>query len=624
MPGDRARNSQVEKFFKSDAVASHPVAVVREGIQNTLDAADAGPAHVRLSMGTVAASAAEPFTEGLFAHLDALRSHSNSIPTPDSDVPYLAFEDFNTTGLRGNPRQWEPIDETPNPFFNFFRGEGVSNKSDTQRGRHGVGKMVFSVASRARCIFGLTCTEEEGPLLMGTATLPLHRINGRSYHPDGWFGLQDVVGGGGQLTVPVTEREYLNSFADTFGLKRGTQNGLSIVVPWVDDTFDHQRLVAAVIEGYFWPILQGDLTVSVETTEDTSEITSSTLASELGRLPDETSSRLSPVIALAERALGRELHTVTCSGESERGKPKFTDESLSDQDREQLLEQLDSGETVQIRVPLTVRPKSRQAAEALSTFFDIFLCQDTSNDDGQILFIREGLIISQTRPRRCPGYRGLVIADDAPIAKFLGDAENPAHTEWQKDNVKDLYTYAPGTLDFIVQSVPNLLRLLASKKQEANTSIFIDLFSVPSREKDEPKSKSRKPKPKGPGESAAPDIDVPRRPRRLSLEHRPNGFVITRGAPESDRPHQIDVRIAYESRKGNPFKKYSPSDFDLARPQIQIVPSGCRIVHRQGNRMRIEVDEDDFQVAVTGFDPNRDIRVDARPMKAEVDDAATV
>jgi len=38
-PGDRARESQVEKFFNSDAVANRANAIVREGIQNSLDAA---------------------------------------------------------------------------------------------------------------------------------------------------------------------------------------------------------------------------------------------------------------------------------------------------------------------------------------------------------------------------------------------------------------------------------------------------------------------------------------------------------------------------------------------------------------------------------------------------------
>lgn len=61
----------------------------------------------------------------------------------------MAFEDFNTTGLEGDPEQWEPLENVQNPFFNFFRGEGVTDKSGSARGRHGVGKLVISVlASR--------------------------------------------------------------------------------------------------------------------------------------------------------------------------------------------------------------------------------------------------------------------------------------------------------------------------------------------------------------------------------------------------------------------------------------------------------------------------------------------
>lgn len=53
LPGYRTRESQVGKFFNSDAVESRANALVREGTQNTLDAGldDGSPAKIRIAVG---------------------------------------------------------------------------------------------------------------------------------------------------------------------------------------------------------------------------------------------------------------------------------------------------------------------------------------------------------------------------------------------------------------------------------------------------------------------------------------------------------------------------------------------------------------------------------------------
>jgi hypothetical protein len=136
-PGDRARESQVEKFFNSDAT-DRVKSVVREGIQNSLDAAVVDSAvNVRICIGKASAASVANYVGNLFDHLDAegVRKKLSEIPEPGETVSFLTFEDFNTSGLLGDPYQWAPDADSHNPFFNFFRGEGVSNKAGAQRGR---------------------------------------------------------------------------------------------------------------------------------------------------------------------------------------------------------------------------------------------------------------------------------------------------------------------------------------------------------------------------------------------------------------------------------------------------------------------------------------------------------
>ena len=225
-PGDRVRETQVEKFFNSDVIADRANAIVREGIQNSLDAApDGARVDVRISVGAWDNSKKSgrlgTYTSGFIEHLNADEVHGKLTdpPTSEDQFRYLVFEDFGTSGLLGDPAQWW-IDEqgAPNPFFNYFRAEGISDKIEGKRGRHGVGRLVFMFASRIHSIFGLTRRDDGKRLLMGTSVLPNHRVEQKPYLPDGWFGVPSCEAPG--LTLPTADTAFLAQFINDFGLSR--------------------------------------------------------------------------------------------------------------------------------------------------------------------------------------------------------------------------------------------------------------------------------------------------------------------------------------------------------------------------------------------------------------------
>ena len=71
--------------------------------------------------------------------------------------------------------------------------------------------------------------------------------------------------------------------------------------------------------------------------------------------------------------------------------------------------------------------------------------------------------------------------------------------------------------------------------------------------------------------------------------------------------------MAYEVRSGNPFPKYSPLDFDVSQKPIQIKLEGGKLLLHKENAVQIEVLGGNFSLAVSGFDPNRDLRVKTVP-----------
>ncbi len=71
--------------------------------------------------------------------------------------------------------------------------------------------------------------------------------------------------------------------------------------------------------------------------------------------------------------------------------------------------------------------------------------------------------------------------------------------------------------------------------------------------------------------------------------------------------------MAYEVRTGNPFKKYTPLDFDVSQPPLLIEVSGAELLLNKHNVIQIEVQQGSFKLAITGFDVNRDLRIKTNP-----------
>ena len=186
-PGDTYRNSTADAFFDSDTVSDPGKALVREGIQNSLDANKIHPdkpVFVRVSLiGQDTAPTwadVERYFGTAWPHFTTERSglHPDDIPDQQEKCTALVFEDIDTTGLVGDTEAWrEPEEGESNDFFNFFRAEALTHKSPGDRGSRGVGKATFIQASRVNTLFGLTIRHNDpNPLLMGRSVLRSHRL----------------------------------------------------------------------------------------------------------------------------------------------------------------------------------------------------------------------------------------------------------------------------------------------------------------------------------------------------------------------------------------------------------------------------------------------------------------
>ena len=633
-PTDPIHNPISGEFFSTEAVGNVTEALIREGIQNTLDArkkkADGSrhPASARIFLsgteGALSANRARRWFGTLWPHVMASGNGLRNQPAADESCPFLVFEDFGTIGLTGNPQEHQVVDGVANHFLNFYRAEGHSDKGEQDRGSWGVGKTVFPRASRISSYIGLTVrSDDDKHLLLGRSILKYHRINGKSCKSDGYFGVQRQ---NDNFMLPTDDPGTLAEFCCDFKLKRQNESGLSIAVPWYeingDDGMTVDKVIAAVLRGFFHPILMGHLAVTIATPEEEIALHADNILRQVESIGGSLALELLPVIKLAEwaqtrmpaefRSLVAPLNDRAQSWSADLVPPDLV---------KHIRQSLAARQPVALRVPMSVELRT---SGPQPTFFNVFV-EYSQEDSEKPVFIRDELIISDVKSPRISQVRSLVIVDDGPLATLLRDAETPAHTQWNQgtSKFKDKYKFGPGVINFVRLSVLELLRIINQAEQQPDPTITIDFFSVPAPPDEEDAVLGRRRRPRqtpGTGPTPPPPLP-PARPHRFRIDKLRGGFSIRSGDPDAALPPIIDIRVAYDVRRGNPLRKYHQSDFDLGHSPIRYDTqmSGVAVKSASGNRMLVAVKQAGFNLDVTGFDPDRDLYV-----KAEVKEAADV
>ena len=137
-PCDRMRDSANDAFFTAESLENLSEALVREAIQNSLDAAqrDTGGVRqvtVRIRFVANAPEEARRFLAGHFA--SARQNFERGLGRPSlsplfaEETGYIVLEDFGTRGLTGDVNECRLEPAQQNAFFSFFRAEGQSAKT---------------------------------------------------------------------------------------------------------------------------------------------------------------------------------------------------------------------------------------------------------------------------------------------------------------------------------------------------------------------------------------------------------------------------------------------------------------------------------------------------------------
>lgn len=596
-----------EEFFQRDDLGDGCDVLVREAIQNSLDAGGEGKkVIVNFTFGEADKTKTAKYFNGLFDNLRAAKL----TPPEDNGFKYLVVEDFETSGLEGdvNRHQDPPPDATEkNDFYYFWRNVGRSGKKEGDRGKWGLGKHVFPASSAIQSFLGLTRRQSDpGTYLMGQSVVGVHEIGGESRSGYGYYA-EYIDETDKDFATPVADPVKIAELVADFKLKRKDQPGFSIIIPFLRE-IEKERLVRAVIRNYFYAILSGELEVNVGDSSGEERVAPDTiegLAVKYFKTPGEFAPICEAIVfARWTLTLSDTDHVTLCQPEP-GATPKWDAMSIAEPVLESLRATFERTKQLAVKIPVRV---AKTGQPETSDWFCLYLKEiPDSSLAGKSFFVREGISVLNAGKKYPPGMGtiGLVVIKKGSLGALLNSCENPAHDEWEPTSSKALkkaYDKGRSSVFFVQKSIHEVYTRITGIFKTADKDFLKNFFSIPGTPAAGPQGV--------PPRKESPDFPVPVK-EPFAIGRVSGGFSL-RSESGPPKPRQIIVEVAYDT--GSARLDYNRLDFDMAAPSpgINISYNSSEMnITVEPNRLVIEPLKDKYDLKVTGFDPRRDLIVDA-------------
>lgn len=599
------RDPHEDVFFNKGNKAE---ALVREFIQNALDAKADGEDKVKIKMNLEVMPSEKPkeYLYGLKSHL------KRSIGLPESydyeDQRVLVLEDFGTTGLDGNIHRSEvKEDSEKSNFYDFWWSEGKSEKGGGNIGSWGLGKTTYHMASEINTFWGLTIRRNDRrELLMGKSLLKSHEYSGRLYHYSGKYKVGD--------NEPVEDSDFLKKFKEDLPIRREDEPGFSVIIPFSDKQITFEQLVKYSIKHYFFAILNDGLEIEIAGRDEGPVVIDSNtildhIESTMWADTDWRNRNIKELIEFTQEG----IKTIR-DGSSQVLDPENEIEGYEDfQGKEELESRFNNGEFLSLKIPVEMEEKG---GDTISSHFYLFLRKfpERHDMDPDEFYIRSGIHIAEEYSGKLGSrpVRGMLVVEDEKISRFLSGAEEPAHLEWNAslEDYKENYDNAWNLLRLIRNSLHKVVQSLDKTKEKESEEILQDIFSIKLPEEDQNDGKKEGSDKEGGGENEPEDPgEIRGGKKKVNVSDLEDGFKVEYIGDKEDLPYSRKIKTAYDTYSGDPFNNYEKFDFDLSDPRMIIECNGVEMIKNDKNEIEVKFLEKESNVCVKGFDTNRDLVV---------------
>ena len=584
-PGyDGLSDSGSHKHFDSSTTTS---ALIRESIQNSLDALDQSasddPVHINIALRILKKSACSKYFSGLEPHYKAAYPNKEFNLFSNDEMKFLILEDFNTTGLSGDKKN------------NFFKDNIRTDSGNSSGGSHGIGKVVFYESSKIRSFFLYTIYDEIGTnktYFRGTCKFVTHKLNGLEFLENGKYDL--------------CAREH-NTFIESLFQRTESQKGLSIAIPVPQDEIKLEHLKEAIIEEHYYPIVAEKLTI---------KLLNETIDAKHVR--EGKNQKLSMITNFIKKQ-NRPDYEFSI-GETKKA-------LLDPNDAKQIDSELNDGNNVYIRfnIPRSQFIKSSKQGSD-DSYLDFLIAKKLIDKKEDFDFWRENTLIKDAckRNKSSSEYHVIVLINgaDNELSHLLRLLENPSHTDWKRKLSKASTTLSNGTssiryksdtdIQNFVKFITHLPQIVISEmkpKPLIDKSYFSDLFPDHSRGNKKSTKGSVPKTPKEPTEKMSNNNSN----FSFSKNRKSNGFSLSlTDNGKQKNISNIEIVLAYGTNQDKPFEQYDKRDFDLQH-NIKVRLLGGKQLTKYENRLSCQINDVDlFKVSLSGFDPDRELKIDIK------------
>lgn len=649
-PGTMERNPVSEEFFTN---GTRLEAVIRESLQNSLDATDGGsdPVEVRIYFSgdddKLPADKLEPYFNG---GKQRFTDPKNGLASPESvmagDCRFLVIEDFHTTGLTGITDE-RPLEENLahrndwNYYNYFFRENGSTKVGANTLGSWGAGKCVFQRASRLKCSFSYSIRDKYEPraFVVGKATLKFHTdAEYVTWAPDGWFGLKSDVQEPRKMKMkkhPITDAQFIAKFKEDFNITRKDEPGTSIVIPYINLSqdaenegalFNQRNLVRAVLRNFLVAIYAGKLKVVVKVGKNGTEtVIDKPKVEAYGSFLPKPEDRDALVTTLHHELILTSLgaafpesqkFTLSSPGDD----PTWKKTMFSEEQLKSMRKLLQEKKPCRITIPVPVRKKDADGKVSVCEGkFTVLLKRHDLPKSLPPVFYRVGLLIDAVATVNLNNYVAAVLIERDALADMLVAAEPPSHSKWNydTDRVAKEYDKPRKHIQYVSYAVREILNTLATFDQARNYDPLSDIFGIKKHKEETGNNDGSKPDNGNGGDDGGNGDQTPSEKLRIVAISEINGE--TKGikakageglakVPDDKFPFVAKFVVGYDTFKG---LDWSPNDFMLETGAAGVIlakKEGTVDAKGKGNQVLLTIkDKTPFCVTITGFDPNRDI-----------------
>ena len=639
----------VEFFEKSGPLVS----IAREPPQNSTDnpLPDSGkPVRMRYSIREID----HPLVRNYFPqnpwvdHISSGKNH-DVVSLDDiasvidgNPIPVLVIEDFNTTGIVGDPYQHEAdwksndieyTDSTMNNTYYWFARALAATKPKTGRGGSwGLGKLASPLSSTVRTFFCVTNQHDTGKrFLMGQSVVNQHTRHGKLYEHEMFYGQDDLQEDGNFYSwKPVSDDEEIEEFCRIFGVDRESP-GTSFVIPFPKEhefgsVTEISQIVQCIIANWAVPIIDGDLEVEFEGPNVKGNVNSTNLRSviESGRLswegipekiggkenPAWTSTpRLRELLNLSDARSKEDIATIRVKTPStannyRRSPYAQISELIPEVEDEQFVktrEIFHQGGYIRVTGKMPVWDKDEKGRPRKSLgegHYDLIL-HKTDQESAEAHFYRDQISLPLVNKKK-PVWAGVsslmeVTGHDNPLAQMLRDSEGPAHLFWDAAEPKFQKKFHHGvrTITFLKELGGTIARNFEQTESDSE-ALWDDIFNFA-----------------GGGSSRTTEqekVEVDRNLRISELDQNGFSMVARSGAPDLTGNVYI-LRVGYPMPFAGKFPDKAPDPRSINIHDMQWFSQGAELDVLTANdgeichdRFQVTITESDFCVEMTGLD----------------------